>query len=159
MRRKLVEADLVECVLGLGPNLFYNSPMEACVVICRTQKASTRKGKVLFIDAVKEVARERAQSVLKAEHQARIAATYATFHDVDGFAKVATLTTIAGNDWSLSIPLYVKRVTASASAGSEPQSLKDAWNAWESSGREFWRQMDAVVEMMDGLLKSDAEDV
>ena len=29
MRRKLVQADLLECVLGLGPNLFYNSPMEA----------------------------------------------------------------------------------------------------------------------------------
>ena len=38
MRRKLIEADLVECVLGLGPNLFYNSPMEACVVICRSRK-------------------------------------------------------------------------------------------------------------------------
>ena len=35
MRRKLLEADTIECVLGLGPNLFYNSPMEACVVICR----------------------------------------------------------------------------------------------------------------------------
>ncbi|MCC7566181.1 MAG: SAM-dependent methyltransferase [Methanomicrobiaceae archaeon] len=32
MRRKLIEADLIECVLGLGPNLFYNSPMEACPV-------------------------------------------------------------------------------------------------------------------------------
>jgi len=38
MRRKLVELDLVECVLGLGPGLFYNSPMEACVVVCRTRK-------------------------------------------------------------------------------------------------------------------------
>ena len=38
MRRKLVEADVIECVLGLGSNLFYNSPMEACVVICRTSK-------------------------------------------------------------------------------------------------------------------------
>ena len=38
MRRKLVEVDLVECVLGLGPNLFYNSPMEACVVVCRSRK-------------------------------------------------------------------------------------------------------------------------
>jgi len=35
MRQKLVDADLVDCVLGLGANLFYNSPMEACVVICR----------------------------------------------------------------------------------------------------------------------------
>ena len=44
MRRKLVEADVIECVLGLGPNLFYNSPMEACVVICRTQKPAERAG-------------------------------------------------------------------------------------------------------------------
>src|SRR5690349_2102431 len=60
MRRKLVEADLVECVLGLGPNLFYNSPMEACVVVCRTTKPKARKGKILFINAVNEVTRERA---------------------------------------------------------------------------------------------------
>jgi len=44
MRAKLVQADLVECVLGLGPNLFYNSPMEACVVVCRTQKPPERQG-------------------------------------------------------------------------------------------------------------------
>ena len=44
MRRKLIEADLIECVLVLGPNLFYNSPMEACVVVCRTQKPKARRG-------------------------------------------------------------------------------------------------------------------
>ena len=49
-----LRTDLVETVLGLGPNLFYNSPMEACVVICR-QSLKIRKGKILFIDAVKEV--------------------------------------------------------------------------------------------------------
>lgn len=62
MRRKLVEADVIECVLGLGPNLFYNSPMEACVVICRARKPSERRGKILFINALKEVTRERAQA-------------------------------------------------------------------------------------------------
>src|SRR6266699_2290626 len=50
MRRNLIEADLIECVLGLGPNLFYNSPMEACVVICRTGKPKGRRGRVLFIN-------------------------------------------------------------------------------------------------------------
>lgn len=43
MREKLVKSDLVECVIGLGPNLFYNSPMEACIIICRTRKAVNRK--------------------------------------------------------------------------------------------------------------------
>ncbi len=52
MRAKIVQDDVIEAVLGLGPNLFYNSPMEACVVICRSKKPKDRKGKVLFIDAV-----------------------------------------------------------------------------------------------------------
>src|SRR5262249_1760945 len=69
LRQKMVEADLVECVLGLGPNLFYNSPMEACVVICRNRKPAERRRKVLLIDAVNEIARERAMSFLKPEHQ------------------------------------------------------------------------------------------
>ena len=46
MRRKLIEADLVECVLGLGPNLFFNSPMEACVIFCRSRKPTDRQGKI-----------------------------------------------------------------------------------------------------------------
>ena len=42
-----------KAVIGLGPNLFYNSPMEACVVVCRKRKPPSAKGKVLFIDAVR----------------------------------------------------------------------------------------------------------
>src|SRR5204862_2943721 len=90
MRRKLVELDLLECILGLGPNLFYNSPMEACVVICRTKKDGAHQGRVLFIDAVHEVARERAQSFLKREHQERIVKAYQAFADEPGFAAVAS---------------------------------------------------------------------
>ncbi len=33
MRRQMIESDVVECVIGLGPNLFYNSPMEACLLM------------------------------------------------------------------------------------------------------------------------------
>ncbi|KKL65784.1 hypothetical protein LCGC14_2151540, partial [marine sediment metagenome] len=58
MRRKLIKADLGECVLGLGPGLFYNSPMEACVILCRSKKPADRQGRILFIDAVAEIARD-----------------------------------------------------------------------------------------------------
>ncbi len=154
LRRKLVEADLVDCVLGLGPNLFYNSPMEACVVFCRSKKAPKRRGKVLLINAVNQVARERATSFLREEHQARIEAAYAAYEDKPGFAAVARLEDIAAQGFSLSIPLYVKRPTAGASAngGDSPPTLREAWEAWESSGRLFWEEMDAVVDMLDGLV-------
>ncbi len=157
LRKKLVEADLVECVLGLGPNLFYNSPMEACVVFCRSRKPPKKRGKVLLIDAVSEVARERAVSFLRPEHQDRIENAYRAFGDEDGFAKVATSEEIAGQGYSLSIPLYVKRTTATTNPETA-SSLTDVWAAWESSGREFWSEMDPMLETLDALTSKRARD-
>ena len=159
MRRKLVESDLLECVLGLGPNLFYNSPMEACVVVCRTRKPPARKGKVLFIDAVNDVARERAQSFLKPEHQARILAAYQSFADEPGFAKVATVEDILAKDGNLSIPRYVlPAADASGNGGGDAPNLKKAWAAFEADGREFSEQMDKLVDMLYGVASEGVND-
>lgn len=154
MRKKLVEADLLECVLGLGANLFYNSPMEACVVVCRTSKPAERKGKVLFIDAVNEVARVQAQSFLKPEHQQRILSAYHAFSDEFGFSKIASLEQIAAQDYSLSIPLYVQRKVNQGSPEAA-KTLAEVWEDWEQSGRAFWQEMDTVVEMLDGLVSAE----
>jgi type I restriction enzyme M protein len=148
----LIELDLLECVLGLGPNLFYNSPMEACVVVCRTQKPADRKRKVLFIDAVHEVARERAQSFLKAEHQLHILSAYKAFSDIPGFAKVATIEEILDKDANLSIPRYVRPAVNGDGGG---QDLKHAWAAFEIGGREFWEQMEELEDMLDGVVAEE----
>lgn len=157
MRRKLVQRDLIECVLGLGPGLFYNSPMEACVVICRTQKPTDRRGKVLFIDAVREVARERALSFLKQEHQERILNAYEAFADEPGFAAIATDGEILSNESDLSIPRYVKPMTGLASKEGDGDLLT-AWAAFDASGRAFWLQMDAVADMFDIALAEESLD-
>jgi len=156
MRRKLIESDLLECVLGLGPNLFYNSPMEACVVVCRTSKPAERQGKILFIDAVKDVARERAQSFLKPEHQANILDAYQQFADQPGFAALATLEEVLAKEGNLSIPRYVRPV-GNGNNNSGEHSLKKTWAAFVAEGREFWQQMDELVEMLDDLVAGEVE--
>jgi type I restriction enzyme M protein len=154
MRRKLVDFDLLECILGLGPNLFYNSPMEACVVICRTRKPADRQGRILFIDAVHEVAREQAQSFLKHENQERILKAYQAFADEPGFAKVMTTADVLEKDGNLSIPRYVRPIGKGATSGK--QDLKTAWAAFDASGREFWPQLSMLVEMVDGAAAGNA---
>jgi type I restriction enzyme M protein len=158
MRAKMVELDWVEAVIGLGPNLFYNSPMESCVVVCNRRKPAARKGKVLFIDALNEVARERAQSFLKPEHQQRILQSFRAFAAEDGFSAVATREQIAANGANLSIPLYVKRSTAATSSNgnNEVVSLSSAWEQWQTDGRAFWQEMDILVETLDTLSTTDA---
>src|SRR5207244_681717 len=88
MRRKLVDSDLLECVLGLGPNLFYNSPLEACVVLCRTQKPADGRGKVINVG-----------------------------------------------------------------------DLRSTWAAFEASGRELWRRVDALVDMLEVAAAEGGADV
>ncbi len=157
MRRKLVECDLVECVLGLGPGLFYNSPMEACVVICRSKKRKANKGKILFIDAVNAVARERAQSFLRPEHQDRILASYQTFEDDPGFAAVVAVEDVLAKEGSLSIPLYVKKPKLQVDPDDET-TLAEAWAAFDEDGRAFWPQMDALVNLLDSVITQEAND-
>ncbi|MBT7125478.1 MAG: SAM-dependent DNA methyltransferase [Gemmatimonadales bacterium] len=155
MRTKLVEEDLVECVLGLGPNLFYNSPMEACVLICRSQKTKDREGRILFINAVKEVARQNAQSFLKPEHQSKILTAYQGFSDQPGFAHVATRGEVLAKDGDLSIPKYVEKVKLSTGGALD---LPSTWANFESDGRYFWTEMDSLVEMLDDVVAKEAND-
>lgn len=129
MRERIVASDLVEAVVGLGPNLFYNSPMEACIVICRSSKAADRRGKVLFIDAIGEIARERAQSFLSPTHISHIADAYQAFQVEPGFAATVSLAEIAANNSNLSIPLYVTRSGENAKGSDLVQSL----STWRTS--------------------------
>lgn len=146
MREKLVAHDVVECVLGLGPNLFYNSPMEACVVICRMKKNRERRNKILFINAVKLVTRERAQSFLTDDHLRDIVGAYKAFSDTDGFARVVNLDMVRENDANLSIPLYVRAENGknNGSQGGEAVTLEQAIAAWRKSSKALRKSMDEL---------------
>src|SRR5690606_17016632 len=86
MRKKMIEEDLVECVIGLGPNLFYNSPMEACLLITTTNKPEKRKGKILIVNAVKEVKQDKNIAFLEDGHIEKIYKSYLDFKDEEGFS-------------------------------------------------------------------------
>ena len=126
--------------------------MESCIVVCNRRKPAARKGKVLFIDALSEVTRERAQSFLTPTHQGRILQVFQAFAAEAGFSEVATVKKIVANGANLSIPLYVKRITTTTNAdGTEPVTLSATWAQWQTDGRIFWQQMDVLVETLDGL--------
>ena len=147
MREQLVRGDYLECVIGLAANLFYNSPMEACIVICRMNKKPANRGKVLFINAVNEVERKNAQSYLRDDHIKHIADAYQRYEDEDGFACVATISDIEENDFSLSIPLYVKGNGNSDSIKDE-RSLQEVYEAWEESSANMHESYSALNKLL-----------
>ncbi|CAM5230554.1 hypothetical protein STANM309S_06183 [Streptomyces tanashiensis] len=146
----MIDADAVEAVIGLAHGLFYNSGMEAIVLVLRKQKPADRKHKVLFIDAKKEFYRAGVQSFLSETHQQCILNAFQNFADVPGFARVATLDEIRANNGNLAIPQYV--TPATPGRGSTPtDSVAAALAGW----REAAAAADVAVDDIYGLLRAE----
>lgn len=107
VRRWFLEQDLVETVVGLGPNLFYGTGLAACILVLRRTKAPERVGKVQVVNAETLFRRGRNQNTLEPEHAERILAAYQDPTGDDELSRLVDLDEIAGNDHSLNIPLYV----------------------------------------------------
>ena len=109
IREELLKMDLLDAVIGLGPNIFYGAQLAPCIIVFRAMKKKDRKNKVLFANASDQVRIGRAQNYLDKEHIERIFAWYIDYKDVQDYVKVASLDQIKENDFSLHIPLYVKK--------------------------------------------------
>ena len=120
IRRKLVEANLIDCIVALPGQLFYSTQIPACLWILSRDSAvkqrSTRHSKVLFIDARNMGCMiDRTHRVLDALDISRIAHTYHTWYrdkktkhtNVQGFCRSATLDEICRHKHILTPGSYV----------------------------------------------------
>jgi type I restriction enzyme M protein len=137
MRRKMIESDVVEAVIGLGPNLFYNSPMEACLLITNNNKSAEKKGKILIINAVKDVKQEKSISFLDIKHINKIHRTYVDFKEIKGYATIVDHNLVLANKASLNIAQYVSNV-----AIKEAQiSLNETVVEWKTASEKLTESM------------------
>lgn len=141
MRRNMIASDVVEAVIGLGPNLFYNSPMEACLLITNNNKPAHKKGKILIINAVKDVKQEKSISFLEKEHIDKIYAAYKKFEPIDGYAVVVDKEDVLERKASLNIAQYVSNVETK----SEEISLDTALENWEKASDVLSQSMNALL--------------
>lgn len=110
IRGKLLEMDILDTVIGLGPNLFYGTGLAACILVFRESKPKPLRKKVLFIDASREFKAGRAQNELLPEHIANIHKWYKARKDIEGICRTVSLDEIRENDFNLNIPRYVEPV-------------------------------------------------
>jgi len=139
IREALIKQDMLEAVIGLGPNIFYGTQLAACVMVFKQNKDIDKKGKFLFIDASDQVRIDRAQNYLEPEHVNKIFNWYKNFANVKNHAKVATIDDLKENDFSLNIPLYVEKIIEDKLPSVEEAiaDLKTAWNASLQAEEKF----------------------
>ena len=145
MRVKLIESDVVETVISIGKNLFFNSPMEACILICSTNKQEQRKGHVQFINAVDWVEKKSKYSYLSDEHIQLIADIYEA-NKSDGI-RCATISNqeILNNDASLRVSLYLGH-----HAEDDGTDLSELSYDWLQSTEPLKETLDKIIKDMEG---------
>lgn len=144
MREELIKLDYLDCVVGLGPNLFFNASMEACIIICQKKKPIERKGKVLFIDAKDEVTRKNAESFLETHHINKIVNAYNAYEDLNGFAKVVQNENITSNRSLISIQSYVVNNDAV-----HDYNLDESMEQWRIQSSMMHRQLAQFLNIIE----------
>ncbi|AFU59832.1 N-6 DNA methylase [Candidatus Nitrososphaera gargensis Ga9.2] len=121
IRKNIIEADLVDCMVALPSQLFYNTMIPACLWFLSRNKGNhkfrARNGQILFIDArMMGVMIDRRHRELTDEDIKKISDTYHAwrgelkdkkYEDIPGFCKSATLEEVRKQQWILTPGRYV----------------------------------------------------
>ncbi|MFJ3136790.1 N-6 DNA methylase [Streptomyces sp. NPDC086843] len=138
IRRRVLDNDLLEAVIGLPANLFYSTPIPTCILVFRAPdtKASERQEGVLFIEASKRFAKAKNRNILTGADIADIVTAYHSKFDADGnlmgpdgegglAARFVSMTEIVTNGYDLNIGRYIKQAAAEQE---DLGTLIDAYN-------------------------------
>jgi len=107
IRRRFVEQDLVDGVVLLPDNLFYNTTAPGIIIIIRRGKPKDRAGRITLVNAAGEAKKGSPKNYLPMDAVRKIADAYHAGADAPGFVKVITNAEAAANDFNLSPSRYV----------------------------------------------------
>ena len=141
MRRKMIQSDQIEAVIGVGANLFYNSPMEAMILVGNTNKSAERKGKVLFVNGKDDVVDNKGLAYLTTEHINKLYQAYKDFTDIPHYSTVATNEEILALDGNMNVNFYVKKDNSDSDI-----CFSTALSDWQKSGDDLKASMNRLFE-------------
>lgn len=157
IRQRVVDDDLLEAVVGLPSNLFYNTPIPTAILVFRAPgtKARDRQNGVLFIDASKKFTKAKNRNLLTDADIADVVNVYDSSPDSDGnvvgsngdgrlAARFVRLDEIRSkeNDYNLNIGRYIKQAAAESQ---DLGTLIDAYNLARAERRKTEVRMLALL--------------
>lgn len=104
IRRKLIDNNLLDAVIGLPANLFTNTGIPVCILVFKKNRTHTD---ILFIDAQKEFVKNKNKNVMTDEQVEKVINAYKDRSDIDRYASNISVSTILDNDYNLNIPRYI----------------------------------------------------
>jgi type I restriction enzyme M protein len=107
VRRWFVEQDLIESVIYLPENLFYNTTAPGIILVLNRAKPKERKGKIFLLNASREFAKGDPKNYIPDEAILRIADTFTAWREMEKYSRIVSREEIAKNDFNISPSRYI----------------------------------------------------
>jgi type I restriction enzyme M protein len=107
VRGWFVKQDLIESVIYLPENLFYNTPSPGIIIVLNRAKPTERRGRVLLINASLDFIKGEPKNYLSIEAVRRISDTFRMWAEVDKYSRIITREEIAKTDFNISPSRYI----------------------------------------------------
>jgi type I restriction enzyme M protein len=107
VRKWFVEQDLIEGVIYLPENLFYNTTAPGIVLFLNKDKLKERQGKLFLLNSSREFAKGDPKNYLTDDAILRIAETFKAWREEEKFSRIVTRDEIAKNDFTISPSRYI----------------------------------------------------
>lgn len=107
VRRWFVDQDLIEGVIYLPENLFYNTSAPGIVIVLNKVKPKARQGKLFLLNASREFVKGDPKNYIPEDAIVRIADTFTAWQEVDKYSRIVTVEEIAKNDYNISPSRYI----------------------------------------------------
>jgi type I restriction enzyme M protein len=143
IRRKLVEEDMIEAVIGLPPNLFYGTGIPAAILILSRSKLAEKVGKVLLIDASREYQENSNQNYLRDEDVQRISSVVRRSSIIESYSKSVSQKEIRESGYNLNLGRYIDAPSSAPpiQISAAIEALRSAEKAREDARNEMVRRL------------------
>ena len=108
IRKRLIDKNYIDAVIGLPSNLFTNTGIPVCVIVLKKNRSLGEP--VVIIDASQYFVKVKTQNILQDKDIARIIETYTSRIETESYSHLASLEEIKRNDYNLNIPRYVEPI-------------------------------------------------
>jgi type I restriction enzyme M protein len=109
IREQLVKSDKLECIISLAGNVFYSTPVSACILLLNNKKPIQHRGRICLIDASNIYTPQRAQNVLTEEDIQKIYKAYIDYDNVVELSRVVSIDDVEASDYLLSVGTYIEK--------------------------------------------------
>ena len=112
IRQKMIETDVVECVIALVGNLFYGAGVSACILFLNQNKPIAHRHKICMIDATGIYTPQRAKNIMTEADIDKVYTLWTDYKNVVDRCAIVDLDTIRDKKYTLSVNTYIEKSPA-----------------------------------------------